>query len=99
MPEPRVSLDDAAVLLRCSARTLFKTVESVLPEVKKSLSPITRKPQGGQSRSAAALLVLKEVTGSLEQVHLALQCLESAIKREADSGPEQSDMSPKIAPS
>jgi hypothetical protein len=41
MPEPRVSLDDAAILLRCSARTLFKTVEFVLPEVKESLSPIT----------------------------------------------------------
>jgi hypothetical protein len=98
MSEPRVSLDDAATLLRCTTRSLFKIVEIVLPELKKSLDPTVRLPRNCRSRAAAAMLVLKEVRDSVEQVSFAMQCLESAIKRDADSGAEQLDTSLKIAP-
>jgi hypothetical protein len=99
MSEPRVSLDDAAILLRCSARTLFKIVEIVLPELKKSLDPTVRLPRNCPSHAAAAMLVVKDVRDSLEQVSFAVQCLECAIKRDADSGIEQLDTNLKIVSS
>jgi hypothetical protein len=97
MPEPRISLDDACVLLRCSARTLFKTVEFALPELRKSLDAASPKPIGKRSRVSTAQLILKEIADSLDRVSYAMQCLQSAIKREDASPPDETGTSLKIA--
>ena len=98
MAEPRVTLDDAVILVRCTTRSLFKTVEFALPEVKKCFDPGVKLPRKTRSRAAAALLILKEIRSPLEEVNCAIQYLESAIKREDDSGPKQTDISLKIVP-
>jgi len=97
MPEPRINLDDACVLLRCSTRTLFKTVEFVVPELRKSLDAAPPKPIGKRSRITTAQLILKKITDSLDQVSYAMQCLQSAIKRKDAPPPDETGTSLKIA--
>jgi hypothetical protein len=96
MAEPRVTLDDAVILVRCTTRSLFKSVEFALPEVKKCFDPGAKLPRKTRSRAAAALLILKEIRSPLEEVNCAIQYLESAIKREDDSEPKQTDIGLKI---